>query len=1209
MKNFIKIFISMILVTFISIISFNFSTQEVKADENSFEFKFTGAVQQFVAPVDGIYTLELWGAEGGGSRLSGDTQSGLGGLGGYSKGEITLNKGNVLYLYIGGKGQSAKGSSSANNPREILGGWNGGGMVYSTNSFAHGGGGATDIRSGGYELANRIIVAGGGGGAGIKTVDNLGRLICIGNGGEGGGLAGGDGSADSNKPAAKGGTQTVGFVLGNGENSGKASNEYGGGGGGGYFGGKRWTNSPGGGGSGYIDSSKISNGETKAGLRQNDGMVKITLKYFSQIDIKTPIDNLTLGLNDYLYIEGKVSSTKSITTIMYNIDGKNENLIGKYGIETGVTQSFDKAIDVSGIASGIHRLNIWSYTEDGRIKSEVKSINFNIGSKLDDKILGLNIKAPNNNNFYKTGEFIVLEGNVSSPNKNDMLTVKYRIDNNEVQTINGSSISEEKFIKTKVDTASLNDGAHTLTAWVVDNFGRSSKETVTNFYIDKNLIVPESPRVTVNEDGTITISPVSIKDGNTYSFYEKENYLGDSKNTYIHKNILPNSRYEYRYKIINGVTNKLESTYSKATLGYTNANKPKINVLQDMLLKNGAILKIEDGNPGYTKYLVTIGDKYLNSNGELVDAASWITIPNKEIRMLGLQLNEVYNISAKAINEENKETDSSDIVKYEIKQTLPQKIEESEIKKKLTATSISLDFKVNRNNIGYVSVGYEVEVDGEIKKAGFDGKYIHKALKPDTQHAYRVRQLSTNGISGPWSEIITLKTTTDVPSIIDSQSIQEIKGKDSLFITWKEDENAEGYVVEFNGKEIYRGSNNSFIQYGLKPSTQYSFRVKGYNSIGEGQWRNIDTGTVLLDTPNNINVIQGEDSIKLSWDKVESATLYEIEVDKTIIATVKDLSYEHFNLTSESIKKYRIRAKNLQGFGEWSNEILGEVLPTRPKKVEEVTATASKDSITLTWQEIVGAIGYDVELDGILIDNDNNKQYIHEGLKPYTVHKYRVRSKNEAIESEWSDYLTVRTLPENILPPQNITIKNTNNTAVIAWDNIDGALSYDIEIVGDNEKKEIKNINKNTYTHRRAKVGQEYVYRIKSRNILGESEYSGQIINNAIKANCKIGKDIDLGLTASDIVDFSKYILVVNYDKDVLEVEDLSTFTKEVEVKEGLIKDTGITIKEFKEGKIVFTVDKKIELGQSYTGVINSIKFKAKVAGGSNITYTVISQN
>ena len=142
---------------------------------NSYDFAYTGDVQRFTAPQDGEYEIELWGASGG------FYDGGAGGYGGYTKGTITLSKGEILYVYVGEGGtqgtagvaatstvgQGAKATFNGGGK-----GGNAGGGSYPYQNYAGGfsGGGATDIRlvSGTWNditsLRSRIMVAGGGGG-------------------------------------------------------------------------------------------------------------------------------------------------------------------------------------------------------------------------------------------------------------------------------------------------------------------------------------------------------------------------------------------------------------------------------------------------------------------------------------------------------------------------------------------------------------------------------------------------------------------------------------------------------------------------------------------------------------------------------------------------------------------------------------------------------------------------------------------------------------------------------------------------------------------------------------------------------------------------------------------------------------------------------------------------------------------------------------
>ena len=208
-------------------------------------YDYTGAVQPVTLP-KGVYKLEVWGAEGGGSRLSGNSNSGLGGKGGYSVGTITLTEETNVYVYVGGAGRSSTNGNAA-------GGFNGGGQGYASSSGepGNGGGGASDIRIGADSLYNRVIVAGGGGGGGEDAGDAYGH---------GGGTSGVNGSG-----SVSNGTQTAagtngGFGVGAGTNKG----DGGGGGGGWYGGGTSQTSSTGGdtqgggGGSGYVLTASSS---------------------------------------------------------------------------------------------------------------------------------------------------------------------------------------------------------------------------------------------------------------------------------------------------------------------------------------------------------------------------------------------------------------------------------------------------------------------------------------------------------------------------------------------------------------------------------------------------------------------------------------------------------------------------------------------------------------------------------------------------------------------------------------------------------------------------------------------------------------------------------------------------------------------------------------------------------------------------------------
>ncbi len=239
------------------------------------EIPYSGQEYMYEVPISGYYKLEVWGASGGdggqNSAYYGNLRtSSHAGHGGYSVGYKYFDKGEILYVYVGGKGL-------ARNAPTGKGGWNGGGNA-SSGWDCGGGGGMTHITTTPNNTAiigqtwnpsGTLIVAGGGGGAdnwhgtGAGSTDGKSYSGDDGSGGHGGGLEGTNAVVDGYTGNGTAGTQSQGFTQGVGQS---ANVNDAGGGGGGWYGGKSSNNNNGGGGggSGYIDSSLI-NAETIVG--------------------------------------------------------------------------------------------------------------------------------------------------------------------------------------------------------------------------------------------------------------------------------------------------------------------------------------------------------------------------------------------------------------------------------------------------------------------------------------------------------------------------------------------------------------------------------------------------------------------------------------------------------------------------------------------------------------------------------------------------------------------------------------------------------------------------------------------------------------------------------------------------------------------------------------------------------------------------------
>jgi hypothetical protein len=258
---------------------------------------YSGAAYSLESFTGQIARVSLFGAAGGAATASASGENGGRTIG-------TVEIGPSTYLYIGGKGGNSCRNTyttltCANDSGTGIGGWNGGanggfnGSAYQGPGGA--GGGATDLRSGGTSLSDRILIAGGAGGytgimgkgRGGGSSGTQGHSVAAGRamgGMPGTQSAGGAGGAE---PGYTGGDGSAG-QLGLGGHGGNCPHSWcmgGGGGGAGFHGGGGGesgdislnnTAAGGGGGSGYYDPSFVNDGVTDVSEgSQTDGFAYV----------------------------------------------------------------------------------------------------------------------------------------------------------------------------------------------------------------------------------------------------------------------------------------------------------------------------------------------------------------------------------------------------------------------------------------------------------------------------------------------------------------------------------------------------------------------------------------------------------------------------------------------------------------------------------------------------------------------------------------------------------------------------------------------------------------------------------------------------------------------------------------------------------------------------------------------------------------------
>lgn len=439
------------------------------------------------------------------------------------------------------------------------------------------------------------------------------------------------------------------------------------------------------------------------------------------------------------------------------------------------------------------------------------------------------------------------------------------------------------------------------------------------------------------------------------------------------------------------------------------------------------------------------------------------------------------------------------------------------------------------------AISYEVEVDGLVYSASTT-MYIHEGLVPNSVHSYRVRSNFESGVSN-WSEKIVISTVREVGTGIglradyysDEHLVNYVATQidEKIEFDWKKESPAAGvdndtFSVRWTGQvqalysEKYTfytrthggvklwidgeliiddwSAHNTTHQYGsieLNAGERYDIQLEYKNSNGvaeallswssETQVEEIVPRNLLypIGVPNGFDYESDFTSTYLSWNSVTNASGYELEADGEVIDVGYETEFVHSDLIPGTLHEYRLRAYDDFSKGEWS-EINSAV--TKLGAVEELeTVYSNETEISLSWSDVYGSTGYDIELDGKIILAGGHSSFVHDGLLTGTYHTYRVRAKTDYTVGPWSDYISSWTKPGI---PGHVEAEATEHEIFITWDeNVRGATGYDIEYDG-----QIFESVSMMFIYEDLEPGTEHRFRVRAKNSSGVGKWTDELV-------------------------------------------------------------------------------------------------------------------
>lgn len=426
------------------------------------------------------------------------------------------------------------------------------------------------------------------------------------------------------------------------------------------------------------------------------------------------------------------------------------------------------------------------------------------------------------------------------------------------------------------------------------------------------------------------------------------------------------------------------------------------------------------------------------------------------------------------------------------------------------------------------------------------------ALSTNTTYWIRIAANNTSGASG-YSNSISVLTLPETPVVnaIDNANIDQTQATvswNSVFTTggsYQIEVSSTDFAVTetlLSGYPLSVSSNSAVIgsdvsTEALNPATNYWVRVRSSNTSGESLNSNVVSFLTKPADPVLMDVAQaniGQTSIDLSWDAVNGADSYSVEVSTSeTFASLVDgypvnATSSQFNIGSDggtnplatnSTYWIRIAANNATGTSGYSNSISVLTLPETPVVNAVDNANVGQSQATVSWNSVFTSGGsYAVEVSSTdfasggtlltgypvtvnttstVIGSDPNT----EALQPATDYWVRVRSSNASGESSNSNVVSFLTIPET--PVVNAATDLTRETFTANWNSVAGADGYNLEVLlSDLVTVVFSEATTGTSSSVTGlSAGVTYNYRVQSYNSTGSSQFSNPVEVTTVPPN------------------------------------------------------------------------------------------------------------
>jgi hypothetical protein len=256
--------------------------------------------------------------------------------------------------------------------------------------------------------------------------------------------------------------------------------------------------------------------------------------------------------------------------------------------------------------------------------------------------------------------------------------------------------------------------------------------------------------------------------------------------------------------------------------------------------------------------------------------------------------------------------------------------------------SITLNWAVSEN-----ATSYSLKRNGQTVYEGAALSYVDSGLEAKTAYQYELIAKNETGSNNPVK--FTAMTLRGIPKA--PETFEFTTTTSSIHLTWVVVENADRYELKRNGKVVYSGSDNEFIDTSLITGTTYQYELKAMNSTGSSSLITFSAST-QMEKPgevSNLKTTTTESQATITWNKKTGATYYIVKLGNKVMYSGAKTSYTHRGLKANTSYKYSVTAVNTGGLGKASFiTVKTKQIQTKTKITTTKTSYKRNETVTFT---------------------------------------------------------------------------------------------------------------------------------------------------------------------------------------------------------------------------------------------------------------------